>query len=58
LLYRAGRFAESAELFNQALAVMKATLPAGHPFIEATRTDLKRACKSARIATPRPQATK
>jgi len=48
LLYRLGRFTESGELFVRALGVMEATLPAGHPYIEATRAALNTAQKAAR----------
>jgi tetratricopeptide (TPR) repeat protein len=54
LLFREGKAAESAELFERALAAREATLPSGHPYIEATRAELKRARKAAERRSPTP----
>jgi len=50
LLFRDGKLAQSEELFARALAAREATLPAGHPFIEATREELQRVRKALQLA--------
>jgi tetratricopeptide (TPR) repeat protein len=50
VLFREGKLAESEEFFARALAARVATLPAGHPYIEATREQLKTVQKAARLA--------
>ena len=58
-LFANGRVAESEEYFRRALAVRQATLPAGHPYIDATRAELKKVLKAAKMPSwhQRPHST-
>ena len=49
VLYNDGRLSESESFFVRALAAREATLPAGHPYIQQTRTELKKVQRAARL---------
>jgi tetratricopeptide (TPR) repeat protein len=49
LLVRDGKLSQAEEMFGKALAAREATLPPGHPFIEATRKELQRVRKALRL---------
>jgi tetratricopeptide (TPR) repeat protein len=52
-LFANGRLAESEAYFKRALAARQATLPPDHPYIDATRIELKQVQKAQRLVARR-----